>query len=205
MDNQKIIIIALCLIIVVLLVGICSVSFSKEDSQIELKDKSVYTEESVTVKLTDGDGNPISNEIVHVKIKDKNGKTKIDDDISTNSKGNAKFKIDKTGNYEAEFTFKGNDKFKSSSATENITVKKAATKSVEEQSSNTNSKSKYDADGNLYPEYGPEVDSQGITREEAVANNYRYIEMRVDGDKPGEYVTVGGYVKYDPVAGSYHT
>ena len=204
MDNQKIIIV-LCLIIVVLLVGICSISFSKADSQIELKDKNVYTGESVTVKLTDGEGNPITDEKVHVKLKDKNGKTKMDDDITTNSKGNAKFKVNSTGKYEAEFSFQGNDKAKSCSATNNITVKKAATKSVETQSSNTNSKSKYDADGNLYPEYGPEVDSQGITREEAIANNYRYIEMRVDGDKPGEYVTVGGYVKYDPVAGSYHT
>lgn len=204
MENQKIIIALLCLIIVILLI-MCSLAFSKEDSQIGLNDKSVYAGDSITVKLTDSDGKPISNEIVHFKIKDKNGKTKMEDNISTNAKGNAKFKIDKTGKYEAELTFNGNDKFKSCSVTKNITVKKATTKSVDKQSSNTNSKSKYDTDGNLYPEYGPEVDSQGITREEAVANNYRYIEMRVDGDKPGESVTIGGYVKYDPVAGCYHT
>ena len=41
--------------------------------------------------------------------------------------------------------------------------------------------------------------------EYAIEHDMHYIEMTVDGDRPGEYVTVGGYTAYDPAAGCYHT
>ena len=207
MDNQKTIIALLCVIIAILIVGVVIFSplMAKEDSNLAISDKKLNVGDSLVVKLTDANGNPISNETINIKLIDKDGIT-IDEDIITNSKGNAKFKMEEKGKYSVECSFDGNGQFASSSTAGSITVKKATTKVVnEEKTSTTTHTSKYASDGSIYPEYGPEVDSQGVTREYAIANNMHYIEMEVDGDYPGETITVGTYTPYDPAAGCYHT
>lgn len=207
MDNQKIIIGLLCVIVVILIVGVVvfSPAMAKEDSKLTIVDKKVSLGDSFVVQLTDSVGNPISNETIHVKLTDDDG-ISVNEDITTNSKGKAKFKMEENGKYYAECHFDGGNGYSSSSAAENLTVKKASTELVdEEQTSTTTHSSKYASDGSIYPEYGPEVDAQGITREYAIANNMHYIEMEVDGDRPGEIVTVGGYTAYDPAAGCYHS
>ena len=161
--------------------------------------------DSFIVKLTDSAGNPISNETVNIRLTDKDGIT-IDEDVTTNSKGNAKLKMEEKGKYSAECHFDGGNGYDSSSVAGNLSVKKPTTDVVnEKKTSSTTHTSKYASDGSIYPEYGPEVDAQGITREYAIANNMHYIEMEVDGDRPGETVTVGGYTAYDPAAGCYHS
>ena len=102
-------------------------------------------------------------------------------------------------NYSIECKFDGNNQYASTSITDNITVKKATTKVVsEEQTSTATSSSKYASDGSIYPEYGPSVDSEGVTREQAEANNMHYREVTIDGEQ------VGVYVRYDPNDGTYH-
>ena len=206
MEDNRIIIILLCIIIAILVVGIFVFSqAAKEDSNLSIADKKISVGDSLVVKLTDSNGKAIANQTVNIKLKDKDGTT-INEDITTNSKGKAKLKIEKNGKYSAECSFGGNGQYASSSTSGNITVKKATTEEIGgKQTSTATHASKYAPNGGIYPEYGPEVDSQGITREEAIARDMHYIEMKVDGDRPGEYVTVGGYVSYDAKAGCYHT
>ena len=206
MENNKLIIILLCVIIAILVV--CVVMFSpfmaKEDSNLAISDKKLNVGDSLAVVLKDNHGVPISNETINIKLTDKDGIT-IDEDITTNSKGKAKFKMEEKGKYHVECNYKGNDKYASSSIADNITVKKATTKVVEDkQTSSTTHASKYAPNGGIYPEYGPEVDSHGITREYAIAHDMHYMEMEVDGDNPGETLTVGGYMTIDPNNGIYH-
>jgi len=200
MDNQKIIIALLGVIIALLIVGVVMFSplMAKEDINIEFLDQIVNVGDSISVKLIDSKGNPISDETIHIKLTDKDDGVTIDESVTTNSKGKAKFKMEEKGDYNAEFIFDGNDKYSSSSTKGTVNVKKATTQSVSEQQTSTHS-SKYAPNGGIYPEYGPEVDSHGITREYAIANNMHYIEMTIDGK------TVGGYTAIDPNTGTYHT
>ena len=202
MDNQKTIIALLCVIIAILIVGVVIFSplMVKEDSNLAISSKKLNVGDSLVVKLTDGNGNPISNETINIKLTDKNGNT-IDRDMTTNSKGKAKFKMDENGKYAVECNFKGNNKYASSSTAGNLTVKKATTKVVdEEKNNNFNSVSGLSDDGySYYPEYGPNVDDIGTTREEAIERNMHYIPVYVDG------ISSGVYVQYDSKAGCYHT
>lgn len=180
-------------------VGVMSQQMAKEKSNLKIADKKINVGDSLVVKLTDSQGNPISNQTVNIKLTYKNG-TAIDNKTATNSKGNTKFMMDENGEYSVECRFDGNDKYASSSVTDNITVEKATTKVVgEEQTSTTTHASKNAPNGGIYPEYGPEVDHYGKTREFAIANDWHYIPLIIDGKD------VGGYTAIDPTTGTYHT
>ena len=201
MDNNRIIILLLIAIIVILIVGVIVFSqlMHKEDCQLKIKDKSIYVGDSFVVVLTDLNGNPISNETVNFKLTDKGGVT-IDEDVATDSKGKAKLKVDENGKYSVECSFSGNGKYSPASVSGSLKVQKATTKSVgQEQSSTVTHTTKYASNGGMYPEYGPDVDQQGITREYAIAHDMHYIEMDIDGK------TSGGYTAVDPNTGTYHT
>ena len=197
MDNQKTIIVLLCIIIAILVVGVVVFSplMAKEDSALTINDKKINVGDSLTVKLTDKNGNPIANQTVNIKLTDKEGIT-IDEDVVTNSKGNAKFKMEEKGKYSVECSFKGSDKYSASNLNDNISVKKVKTNVISQEK--TTSESMYDSNGFMYPEYGPDYDSVGTSREEAMAGDYRYLEDEIDGK------VVGVYAKYDPNAGTYH-
>ena len=201
MEDNRLIIILLCIIIAILVVGIFVFSqAAKEDSNLSIADKKISVGDSLVVKLTDSNGKAIANQTVNIKLKDKDGTT-INEDITTNSKGKAKLKIEKNGKYSAECSFGGNGQYASSSTSGNITVKKATTEEVsDEKTSNYNSVSGLSNDGySYYPQNGPKVDSMGQTREYAIANNMHYIPQTIDGRDAGIYVP------YDSKAGCYHT
>lgn len=201
MDNNKIIIILLCVIIAILIVGVAVFSeMAKVDSNLAIADKKINVGDSFVVKLTDSRGNAIAGQTVNIKIKDKDG-TVTDEDITTNSKGQAKFKMEEMGKYSVECKFNGNGQYSSSSAEGNISVKKATTEEIsEEKTSNYDSVSGLSDDGySYYPDSGPAVDSVGQTREYAKANNMRYIPQTIDG------MDAGVYAPYDSKAGCYHT
>ena len=192
MDNKKIIAI-LCVIIVILLVCLAVMFFSKEKTSIEVSNETLSVGDSMTVSLTDSKGNPIADKTVSIRLKQKGEETSIDRNVTTNSNGKATLKLEQAGDYEVEVKFDGDDKYRSSSVNATLKVK-------EKQASTATHTSKYASDGSIYPEYGPAVDSQGITREYAIAHNMHYIEMILDDGQ-----VVGGYVEYDPAAGCYHT
>ncbi|MEE1335890.1 Ig-like domain repeat protein, partial [Methanobrevibacter sp.] len=190
MDSNKIIIILLGVIIAILIVGVLVFSeMAKEDTNLAIADNKINVGDSLVVKLTDSKGGAIASQTISIKIKDKDG-TVIDKDITTNSKGNAKFKMEKTGKYSVECKFNGNGQYSSSSAEGNLSVKKATTKEVNEvKTSNYDSVSGKSDDGySYYPDSGPAVDSAGQTREYAKANNMHYIPQTIDGRDAGIYV-----------------
>ena len=202
MENKNIIIILI--VIIVILAAAVGVMFSqvmaKEKSNLKIADKNLNVGDSLVVKLSDNNGNPISNETIKIKLKDKNGST-TEKEIKTNSKGQAKYKMKEKGNYSVECKFDGNGKYSSSSVSGNVTVKKATTKVVnEDKTSNSNSKSGLSEDGySYYPSSGLAVDSLGYTREYAMAHNWHYIPQTIDGKDAGVYVP------YDSKSGKYHT
>ena len=135
MDNNRIIIILLCVIIAILVVGVVVFSqSSKEDSNLAIADKKISAGDSLAVKLTDSNGKAITNQTVNVKLTDNDG-TVIDEDITTDSNGNAKFKMKDEGKYSVKCGFDGNGQYASSSTAGNVTVEKAATKEVSDKSS----------------------------------------------------------------------
>lgn len=201
MENDKIIIVLLCIIVAILSVMavMFSSSLAKDDSNLEIANATICEGDSLVVLLTDNRGVSISDNAVNIKLTDEDGNA-ITRDCTTNSEGQAKLKVDKKGKYSVECRFDGNNQYSASSLSANITVENAKTEVVDEQQTSTvTHASKYASDGSIYPEYGPEVDSQGITRQYAIANNMHYIELDIDGE------LVGGYTAYDPAAGCYHS
>ena len=199
MNNQKTIIVILCIIIVILIVcvAIFALPMFKEESKLAIADKTINEGGKLVVVLTDAHGIGLPNATINIKLTDQDGIT-IDEDVTTNDKGKAKLKVEEKGKYSVECNFKGEGKYAACSLSDNIKVKKPKTEVVKEEQTTTHS-SKYAPNGGMYPEYGPEVDSQGITREYAIAHDMHYIEMEIDGR------TVGGYTAVDPNTGTYHT
>ena len=103
MENNKTVIILLCVIIAILIVGIVMFSplMAKEKSNLTILDKKLNVGDSLTVKLTDENGKPIANQTVKIRLTDKDGVT-IDEDATTNSKGKAKLKVDEKGKYDKQ-------------------------------------------------------------------------------------------------------
>lgn len=201
MSNQKTIIAILCIIIAILIVcvAILSIQMLKEESKLAISDKTIAEGDSIVVVLTDAQGIGLSNATVKIKLTNEEGVT-TDKDVTTNSKGKAKLKIEESGKYTVECSFNGDGKYSACSISDSVEVEKATTELIsEEQTSTTTHSSKYAPNGGIYPEYGPEVDSQGITREYAIANDMHYLELTIDGR------TVGGYTAIDPNTGTYHT
>lgn len=201
MSNQKTIIAILCIIIAILIVCVAmlSIQMLKEESKLAISDKTIAEGDSIVVVLTDAQGIGLSNATVNIKLTNEEGVT-TDKDVTTNSKGKAKLKIEESGKYTAECSFNGDGKYSACSISDSVEVEKATTELIsQEQTSTTTHSSKYAPNGGVYPEYGPEVDSQGITREYAIANDMHYLELTIDGR------TVGGYTAIDPNTGTYHT
>ena len=199
MNKEKSIIIVLCIIIVILIVCVAmfTLPMFKEESKLAIADKTINEGGKLVVVLTDAHGIGLPNATINIKLTDQDGIT-IDEDVTTNDKGKAKLNVEEKGKYSVECTFKGEGKYAASSLSDNIKVKKPTTEVVKEEQTTTHT-SKYAPNGGMYPEYGPEVDSQGITREYAIAHDMHYIEMEIDGK------TVGGYTAVDPNTGTYHT
>ena len=73
MENKNIIIILLVIIVILAAaVGVVlSQQMSKEKSNLKIADKSLNVDDALVVKLTDSNGNPISNETIKIKLTDK--------------------------------------------------------------------------------------------------------------------------------------
>lgn len=121
MDNNKIIIIALIVIIAVLIVGLAVImpGYGKEKSNLTIKSNDTISQgESIEIELTDVNGTPIENETVNVTISDENG-TEMSEVAVTDEEGIVEVTVDveDAGNYTVECAFEGNENF-----TENTTV-----------------------------------------------------------------------------------
>ncbi|MBR0270411.1 MAG: Ig-like domain-containing protein [Methanobrevibacter sp.] len=120
------------LLVVVLLLVIVAASalssnhsVSKQDSTIKiLNSNTVYTNDSVIVKLTDLNNTPIAGENVDITIYDKNGTLVTRQTVKTGSDGVASLNLTNVseGEYKVNITFEGNGEFNASSLSRNLNV-----------------------------------------------------------------------------------
>ena len=108
----------------------------------------------------------------------------MDDVVKTNSKGKAKLDLDlKKGVYKVVVSYGGNENYTGNNTTTKLTIKEKVEPIILPQSSNEN--------------YRPDVDSSGITREEADKYGWTYTT-----EHGGHYI--GSNDHWDENAGVYH-
>ena len=145
MDKNKIIILALIVVIAALLVGIAAMkmpNMGKQDTKLKFKSNSTLAEgDSLKIKLTDANGTAIANQTVNVTIKDKKG-TGDSHSVVTNDKGVVTLKLDNdAGKYNVTITYGGNDKYNGCNATKKITIQEKVVEASVSQSSAQSSQS----------------------------------------------------------------
>lgn len=124
MENNKIIIIALVVIIAALLAGIIAVMpHDKQDTKLTFESNSTLTQgDSLKIKLTDANGTAIANQVVNITIRDKDNLNDYHS-VVTDDNGVGTIKIDKTpAKYDVTISYAGNDNYAACNATEKITV-----------------------------------------------------------------------------------
>ena len=152
MDKNKIIILALIVVIAALLVGMAFTmmpNMTKQDTKLKFKSNSTLTKgDSLKIKLTDANGTAIGNQTLNVTITDKD-KSNSYYSVVTNEKGVGTLKLDKsTGKYDVTITYGGNDKYNGCNATKKITIKeKVAEAQSTSASASTQSVYAYKSDG----------------------------------------------------------
>ena len=157
MEKNKIIILALVVIIVAIIAGIffSMPHVSKMDTKLSFKSNSTIDEgDSIKIQLTDENGTAIANQTVNVTITDKN---KFSDyhSLVTNEKGVGTFKIDKSpGKYDVMISYGGNDKYNSNNASQTITIKEVIEETAVQEQSSTQSQSSSERSGHYSPQFG---------------------------------------------------
>ena len=124
MDKNKIIILALIVVIAALLVGMAftmMLNMAKQDTKLKFKSNSTLTKgDSLKIKLTDANGTAIANQTVNITIKDKKGASDSHS-VVTNEKGVGTLKLDKnSGKYNVTVSYGGNDKYNGCNITKNL-------------------------------------------------------------------------------------
>lgn len=170
MEKNKIIIVALIVVIAALLLGIVAVmpNMNKQDTYLVFKSNDEITEgDFLKFELDDSNGTPLANQTVNITFSDGDDSSSYYSAV-TNAKGIGKLTIDKgAGDYLVTISYGGDDKFNGCSSTRNITVlEKVAEAQVESssspQASNTHiviAEDGYyalvDDDGNILEDLGP--------------------------------------------------
>ena len=197
-NKEKIIIVALIVVIIALLAGIFAAMphMVKKDTKLVFKSNSTLVEgDSIKIELTDANGTAIANQKVNITVTDMNESSDYHS-VVTDSKGIGTLKLDKKpGKYNVTVSYGGNDNFTSCNVTEKIKIEK---KVVEETNTNQNEYSGDSSSSSSGNEnYRPAVDSGGITREVADKYGYEYTT-----DHGGHYI--GKNDRWDEKAGVYH-
>lgn len=199
MENRNIIII-LVVIIAILAIAIGAVLFSshfqKDPSVLKVTSGQSQNEGGkISVILTDLSENPISKEIVNIKVTNSKGKVVVDDVVKTDGNGKAKLDMDlKKGKYDVVVTFAGNDKYAADNATQELTIKEKEV-AAETQSSSEPQRTAYAYKSDGTPMYSQaEVDSYMYNKYGSV-NYHLQDNGYVNLDEPG-FDDKGNYVGF---------
>ena len=143
MDKNKIIILALIVIIVALLVGIAATTMpnvNKKDTNVTYKGKSKITEgDTINLKLTAVNGTPLANQNVNVTITNKD-KASSYYSVVTNAKGIGKLKSDKSaGNYTVFINYGGNEIYNACNFTKKIVIEEKVVEATVEHANSQDS------------------------------------------------------------------
>ncbi len=195
-ENKNIIIILLVIIVIltaVLGVMLLNPTNAKEPTKVKIiSDNEQYEGGELSVQLTDLNKTALSKEILNITITNSKGKVVVDDVVKTDSKGNAKLHLDlKKGEYNVTVSYGGNENYTGNNTTQKLTIKEEVVEVTSVSSSGGSSNSNYLE--------GPEYDSLGISKEQAMrAEQISGQDVKYDPDS-------GMYVQYDPKYGTYHT
>lgn len=193
MDRNRIIILALIVVVAVLLVGLVAMNANttKEDAKLTFKSNSTLAKgDSIEVALTGANGTALANRTVNVTVTDNN-MTKDYHSVVTNDEGIATLKIDKDGgNYTVTVSFAGDDELKGCNATQNITVEEAVEEAPAESSTDSSDSSTKDPDAIYYDsKYNIYYDSDGVIVDpdgqhgQGVGGNYYEVKEFFDSGK----------------------
>ncbi|WP_407422857.1 Ig-like domain-containing protein [Methanobrevibacter sp.] len=126
MDNNKIIMVALILVILALLAGIFTVMphTDKQTTNLTFESEQELDEGgSIQVKLTDANGTALVNQTVNITVTDEN-QTNDYHSVVTNEEGIGTLNLDKSaGVFNVTISYGGNDNYKNCSATQKIVIK----------------------------------------------------------------------------------
>ncbi|MBQ6511972.1 Ig-like domain-containing protein [Methanobrevibacter sp.] len=138
MEKNKLIIIALIVVIIALLAGVLvsMPNFAKTDSKLEIIGNDTINEgDNLQIKLTDANGTALSNQTVNITITDEN-KSSDYHSVVTNENGIGELKLEKdAGEYNVTINYAGTDNYNGCNATKKLTIKEKVTEATVEQTS----------------------------------------------------------------------
>lgn len=154
-SKNKIVIVALIIVIAALLIGIISAlpNLAKHDVDLSFKGNSTLNKgDGLKIRLCDGNGTPLVNKTVKISITDKANATSYYS-VVTNAKGMGKLKLNRDeGTYLALCSFEGDDDYNAGSANRTIKIKNEV-KQAEVQSYSSN----YDSGAFYSPQAGKTI------------------------------------------------
>ena len=203
MENKGLILIFIGIIAILLVVLFSMIILNITNDPCELTITSPNTLQDgskLTLTLKDKNQNPLTNQEIDITITDANGQEN-QQKITTNENGNGELQLN--GLTEGQYTIQA--KYKNTQTNQTITISNqvTATSITSETSSSSNDKTEsvISEDGYSYKTgYGPDYDSQGVSREEAAAKGWHYIPGTDDWGND-----MGAYTPYDPINKCYHT
>ena len=138
MEKNKIIIVALIVVIVALLVGVLvsMPNFAKADSKLEIMCNDTINEgDNLQIKLADANGTALANQTVKITFTDKDN-SNSEYSVVTNEEGIGELKVDKNaGKYDITVIYAGNDGYNGCNATKKLTIKEKVVEATVEQTS----------------------------------------------------------------------
>lgn len=164
MDKNKIIILALVIVIAILAVGLFSmVHNAKQDTKIIIDGNStVHQGDTIDLILKDSNNASISNKTLNVTV---GGNNELNNYlINTDDHGIAKLKINESeGNYTINCTFSGDDKYNANASSKNISVEilQAVVSSVSSDSSSSTVSSEPECGSDSYVDKWDESQKSG--------------------------------------------
>ena len=180
MENKNIIII-LVVIIVILAAAIgfmvLKPMHAKEPTKIKVtSNKTLYEGENMSVKLTDLNKTPLSNEMVNITVKDSKGKVVANKTVKTNDKGNAKLDLDlKKGNYDVAVSYGGNENYTGNNTTQKLTIKEKEVVEATVEQVNSEDSSAKTSDSNMPEEMRKIYAARGKAAEDGIPM-YEYTQ-----------------------------
>ncbi|WP_407421135.1 Ig-like domain-containing protein [Methanobrevibacter sp.] len=184
METNKITIIGLVIIIAVLLVLICLTvipTMQKEDCNIEITSSELLKDnENLTVKLSDSKNNPLTNKSIRISL--NNSENSQEYAVKTDSNGIATLTLseDNVGLYNVTCTFEGDDTYRESSTSKEITIEKSVVQATESTSAENPIESNRPKNDPNYKGYTPNHESEVVNGWNP-ADHETYRERMDDG------------------------
>lgn len=202
MDRNKIIILALIVIIAALLVGVAAMmipNLTKQDTMLKFKGKSTINEGgSIKIMLVDSDGSTLAGQTVNVTVTDKHNSSDYHS-VETDENGIGKLKLDKdAGKYTVTINYGGSEKYNGCNNSKNIKIKEKAVEAESSSSSSSTSSSSqsayaYKSDGT--PMYSQAEVDQYMYNKYGLVNYHVGSNGYIDMDEPG-FDNAGNWIGY---------